>query len=97
MFKFPNKYKIRVYDVNGDVTETIERFVYRFNRARRKVYGDYLGVQYKNSRPQVYGDYEHPNGLYIFQGDFSAKPTEEIRKRIHSQHVYDERDIVSVG
>jgi len=91
------KHKIRVYDVLGNVVEDITRTIYSFNKGRTINYGVYLGVNYKNSRPKVYGDSEHPNGLYIFQGDFSTFPTEEIRARIHAQHTHDPRDVYSIG
>lgn len=96
MDKF-SKYPISVYDSEGRLIEKITRTVYRFNRGRTKNSGTYLGVNYKNSRPQVYGDSEHTNGLYIFQGDYAAKNTDEIRAKIHANHVFDMRDIVSIG
>jgi hypothetical protein len=94
--KTATKHKITVYDFEGKVTETLEKHVQRFNLGTNSKYGTYLGIQYKQSRPKVYGDTEHPNGLYIFQGDYSARDTEEIRKAIHRNHVFNERDIVSV-
>lgn len=96
MDKF-SKYPISVYDSEGRLIEKITRTVYRFNRGRTKFNGTYLGVNYKNSRPQVYGDSEHENGLYIYQGDYTSKNSEEIRAKIHVNHVFDMRDIVSLG
>mgnify|MGYP007120798662 CR=1 FL=1 len=90
------KHNIRVYDKDGNFVENVKRTVYFFNYGRSVHYGQYWGVNYKNSRPSVYGDSEHPNGLYIFGGDFSSQPNEEMKRKIHAQHTYDKRDIVSL-
>lgn len=97
MVKIPKKQTITVYDVEGNVVEKIERFVYNFNRGRSVNYGTYWGVNYRNCRPHVYGDNEHPNGLYIYQGDFRRGDHEAMRKKIHANHVFDERVIINVG
>lgn len=98
MAKAFGKYKITVYNVKGELVEVIYRTVYRFNRARKAIYGQYFGLHYGGVRPQVYGDCGHPNGLYIFAGDYclQSNMSDLVRKEIHQNHVYDERDIVSI-
>lgn len=94
-----NKYKITVYDVNGNVVDTIERIVYEFNVGRTKAHGTYWGVNYKNSRPRVYGDSTHPNGLYITRADFvfgQTVDTQAIRLDVHHNHTFDHLTIAKI-
>lgn len=86
-FRFPKKYKIAVYDENGNFRETIERFIYRLRN------GKSYCVNYKNMKLQVYGDSEHPNGLYVNM----VYLNEELRKTIHRNHVFNEKDIMGIS
>ena len=98
MGKRVGKRKITVYNVHGEVFEVINRTIYSFNRGRRSCYGQYIGLHYGGVRPHVYGDCQHPNGLYIFAGDYVSQSniSDEVRKRIHANHSYSEREILSV-
>ena len=81
--------KIAVYGQDGKIAEHITRMVYEFKRHQNT----YFGVNYCNKREEVKGSDEHPNGMYICPNRLSGAD----EKAIHIQHVYDEREIVSIN
>lgn len=92
------KHRIAVYDFDGTFLKHIDKHVHEFNTGRKKIYGTYYGINYMSGRLKIRGDSSHPNGLYVYLGDFRAHSDEldNIRKQIHTNHVFDIKDVYSI-